>query len=73
MMSCENITPASTPKEWSQSVTLEKENTRQSNANYISNCLWYLFEMLPLHLYIRKLGRNIIKLVVMKDRNCKAD
>ena len=35
-MSYENITQASTPQEWSQSVTHGKENTKQSNANFVS-------------------------------------
>ena len=36
MMSYENITQASTPSGRSQSVTHEKENTKQSNANFLS-------------------------------------
>ena len=31
------------------SATHEKENRKQSNANYMSKCLWYLLEMLELH------------------------
>ena len=54
MMSYKNITQASTPLEWSQSVTHEKENTIQSNANPILKCLWCLLEMLGLHLCVRK-------------------
>ena len=56
-MSYENITQASTPYSQSQIVTHEKENTKQSNANPILQCLWCLLEMLGLYfrtLCIRK-------------------
>ena len=53
-MSYENITQASTPLAWSQSVTHEKENTKQSNANPILTCLWSLLEMLGRELCVRK-------------------
>ena len=53
-MSYEIITQASTTLVWSQSVTHEKENTKQSNANPILKCWWCLLEMLGLHLCIRK-------------------
>ena len=39
MKSYENITQASRPYGWSQSVTYEKENTKQSNANSLSKCV----------------------------------
>ena len=54
MMPYENITQASTPLGWSQSVTHEKENTKQSNANPILRCIWCLLEMLGLQLCVRK-------------------
>ena len=54
MMSYENITQVSAPSGWSQSVTHEKENTKQSNANPILKCLWCLLEMLGHHLCVRK-------------------
>ena len=53
-MSYENITQASIPYRWLQSVTHEKENAKQSNAKPILQCLWYLLEMLELHLCIRE-------------------
>ena len=37
-----------------QSESREKENTKQSNTSPILQCLWCPFEMLRLHLYIRK-------------------
>ena len=40
--------------ETTQSATHEKESTKQSNANPILQCLWWLLEMLGLHLYIQK-------------------
>ena len=39
MKSYENITQASRSYWWSQSVSHEKENTKQSNANSLSNCV----------------------------------
>ena len=54
MTSYENITRASTPQVWSQSITHERENTKQSNANPILKWLWCLLEMLGLHLCVRK-------------------
>ena len=54
MMSFENMTQASTLKWWSQIVTHEKENMRQSNANPILQCLWCILEMLGLYLCIQK-------------------
>ena len=39
MLSYENITQTSTPQGWSQSVTHEKDNTKQSNANSISQSM----------------------------------
>ena len=54
MMSNQNRTNALTSQGWSQSVTHEKENTKQSNANSILQCLWCLLEMLGLHLCVRK-------------------
>ena len=61
-----------TPKGWSQSVTHEKQNTKQSNANAKLERMWYLFEILVLHQCIRKSnsetknGRNITQSAVMK-------
>ena len=45
MMSYENITQASTPQGWSQSVTHENKNTKHFNVNPILQYLWYLLEM----------------------------
>ena len=39
MVSYENITQTSTPWGWSQNVTHEKENTKQSYTNSISQCV----------------------------------
>ena len=79
MMPYENITQASTPSEWLQSVTHEKENTKQSNANPKLKCLWCLLDMVGLHLCIRKsnretkTGENITQLAVIKDKNYRVD
>ena len=53
MMSYENITQASTPSGRSQSVTHEKENTKQSNANFISE-------------YVAKKRKIVIIVIIIK-------
>ena len=56
-----------------------KENTKQSNANPILQCLWRLIEMLQLNLCIQKKimkekpGKNITQSAVIKDRNYGED
>ena len=56
-----------------------KENTKQSNANPILQCLWRLIEMLQLNLCIQKRimkekpGKNITQSAVIKDRNYGED
>ena len=47
MMSDENITQGSIPQEWTQSVTHEKENTKQSMLTLYHN-MQYLLEKLGL-------------------------
>ena len=63
---------------WSQSVTHEKENTKQSNANPILKCLWCLLEMLGLHLCVRKSNSETetgetTQSAIVRDRNYRVD
>ena len=76
-----NITQASTPSGWSQSVTNRKQNTRQSKVNSITMYVVYIGSVRISLIYSfervivtkKTLGKNIIKSVVMKDRNCRVD
>ena len=52
MISYEYIKQVATPSGWSRSITHEKENTKQANANSTSQFIWYLLELLGLHLWI---------------------
>ena len=73
------MTQASTPKWWSQIVTHEKENMKQSNANPMLQCLWCILEIYDFTYVFKraimkqKLGRNITQSAVIKARNYRVD
>ena len=60
-------------------MTIEKENTKQSNANSISQCVVSIGNVWVSVMYSKesrqekKLRRNIIGSAVIKDRNCRVD